>query len=523
MARQPRYLLNRNGRYFARLVVPSSLRPFLDNKTELREALGPDRRVALSRLHSAVAKLQSKIAVAERHQKAERGEPVEPGRYPLTVEQLALKNYNERLTLDEQRRNTLPGWADISIDDMYVADLRAGIAGKLNDSALQELVGPQIERYRFLGNTTAAFGTEEWRVVARAMCVSELEALARLVERDEGNYSGRPEHPLLTSAEPIKEEQPPILIRDLFNRYIAELKANGKGEGAEKRWRPVIEDLIAFTRMTDARRLTKKVLVEWKDAKMKTLAPRTVRDVYFTALNAILNWAVANDILPGNPASGIKIKVAAKLVTRPKGFTKVEAQHVLKFSRSYRPTRTGNPQTEEAPQTSAAKTWAPLLCAFTGSRISEITQLRKEDVREQDGIHYIRITPEAGRVKNRQYRDVPLHDQIVKLGFLNFVASSQPGPLFYPPYRGDRKADPAQTVSGRISNWLKSKGVIPSGVSPNHGWRHAFKTAGLEVGIDARVLDAIQGHAARTAGENYGDVTLVAKKRAIDKLPHFDI
>src|SRR5690606_3757510 len=112
--------------YFARLVVPSSLRPFLDNKTELREALGPDRRVALSRLHSAIANLQSKIAVAERQQKAERGESVEPGRYPLTVEQLALKNYNERLTLDEQRRNTLAGWADISIDDMYVADLRAG-------------------------------------------------------------------------------------------------------------------------------------------------------------------------------------------------------------------------------------------------------------------------------------------------------------------------------------------------------------------------------------------------------------
>jgi site-specific recombinase XerD len=61
--------------------------------------------------------------------------------------------------------------------------------------------------------------------------------------------------------------------------------------------------------------------------------------------------------------------------------------------------------------------------------------------------------------------------------------------------------------------------VVPEGVSPNHGWRHAFKTTGLEVGIDARVLDAIQGHAARTAGENYGDVTLVAKKRAIDKLP----
>jgi hypothetical protein len=30
------HLLNRNGRYFARLVVPKELRPFIGGKTELR-------------------------------------------------------------------------------------------------------------------------------------------------------------------------------------------------------------------------------------------------------------------------------------------------------------------------------------------------------------------------------------------------------------------------------------------------------------------------------------------------------
>lgn len=39
MARQPKYTLNRDGRYFARHVIPKELRPFLDNRTELREAL----------------------------------------------------------------------------------------------------------------------------------------------------------------------------------------------------------------------------------------------------------------------------------------------------------------------------------------------------------------------------------------------------------------------------------------------------------------------------------------------------
>ena len=61
--------------------------------------------------------------------------------------------------------------------------LRQGLAGSLNDEALETLLGERIERYRQVGNTTAIKGTEEWRKAARALCVSELEFLARAYER----------------------------------------------------------------------------------------------------------------------------------------------------------------------------------------------------------------------------------------------------------------------------------------------------------------------------------------------------
>ena len=38
-----------------------------------------------------------------------------------------------------------------------------------------------------------------------------------------------------------------------------------------------------------------------------------------------------------------------------------------------------------------------------------------------------------------------------------------------------------------------------------------------------RVIDAMQGHTGRTAGENYGDVTVIAKARVIDALPDYDL
>ncbi|WP_159946343.1 tyrosine-type recombinase/integrase [Rhizobium sp. 18065] len=523
MARQLRHLLNRDGRYFARLVIPNALRPYLNDRTELREPLGPDRKIAISKLYSAVAQLRFKILQAAEKAALQQGKPVEYGRYPLPVDQIALRNYHERLAFDSELRQTSHAYASVGIDDRLVAMLREGAAGRLTDSVLETLVGQRITRYTQLGNTTASQGTPEWRGLAMALCGSELEALARAAERDEGDYTGQPNSPMLVAAEIQVDELPPVELRNLFDRYITELKANGKGTEAEKRWRPVIEDLIAFAKTKDARKINKKTLVAWKDTKIKTLSPRTVKDVYLTAVNAVFNWAISNDLLDENPASTIKLKVAPKVLNRPKGFTRDEATRILKFSLAYQPKPSSNPQTQEKPQTSAAKNWAPLLCAFSGARISEITQLRKEDIRMEGDTAVMRITPEAGKVKTRQYRDVPLHKQIIDKGFLEFVETSPSGPLFYPVMAGKRKADPAQTVSGRISNWLQKEGIIPDEVSPNHGWRHAFKTTGREVEIDSRILDAIAGHASRTAGEDYGDVTVIAKKKAIDRLPFFAV
>lgn len=77
-------------------------------------------------------------------------------------------------------------------------------------------------------------------------------------------------------------------------------------------------------------------------------------------------------------------------------------------------------------------------------------------------------------------------------------------------------------VSGRVSKWIRSLDVIGD-VAPNHGWRHRFKTVGTEEGMNLRVLDVIQGHAARSAGDSYGDITLKAKRTAIERHPRYEI
>lgn len=518
MAGKVRHLKERNGRHSARLVVPKHLRPIV-GKAELETQLGPDRRQALARLPGAVAYLQAKIAVAERQ--ANGGKPV-AARFPMTAEEIAVANYQSMIAFDLEIRERDPRFANLDVDEGFAADLRAGIAGRLDDDTLEGLVGYRIERFRHRGNTTAVKGTLEWRKLAMDLCVSEYEALKRKVERDEGNFTGKPEHPLIASAKPAAPAHDPVLLPKLLDDYLTTLERQGKGQEARRRWKPVFDDVAAFVKHKDAAMLTKKNLIDWRDKKLETLAAKTVADVYLASVRAVLAWAVENDRLPANPCDGVKVKKSKPIRSRERGFRDEEALTVLKACRAYVPAEAANPANRESVKIAAAKKWAPILCAFTGARVTEITQLRKQDVRKQGDVYVLRITPDAGSVKSAEYRDVPVHQQLVELGFIDFVQASPDGPLFHNGKSGDALKS-ARTSSGRVSNWLQGLGVIPEGVQPNHGWRHRFKTVGEELGISSRVLDAIQGHAGRTAGENYGDITIVAKKRAIDRFPAYAI
>ena len=80
-----------------------------------------------------------------------------------------------------------------------------------------------------------------------------------------------------------------------------------------------------------------------------------------------------------------------------------------------------------------ARRWVPWLCAYSGARAGEMTQLRGCDVLQRGPFHSMTITPDAGPVKDRELRIVPLHEHIIEQGFLAFVREVGKGPLFYNP------------------------------------------------------------------------------------------
>ncbi len=191
----------------------------------------------------------------------------------------------------------------------------------------------------------------------------------------------------------------------------------------------------------------------------------------------------------------------------------------MKASRAYEAKPDAFGVIREKEQSVAAKRWVPLLCAFTGARVGEMLQLRKRDVLQEDRRWFVRVSPEAAG----HFRDVPLHSQVIEMGFLDYVRSAKDGPLFH------GSADPAKAVSAaraqsnKIAAWLHEAGLVPDGLQPSHAWRHRLKGQARNLGLDMRIVDAIQGHAGKSAADDYGDVSLIAKARVIDALPDYNL
>jgi integrase len=304
-------------------------------------------------------------------------------------------------------------------------------------------------------------------------------------------------------------------LLELFEGYAAERKPVAS---TVKRWRPVMDNLVAHIGHDDASRFTPDDIVAWKTNLLSGRAAKTVREVYLAAVKAVLTWAVENRRLAGNVASGITVRAAKRPVTtRERGFNKAEAQAVLRAALD---AERGRLSVEHW----RARRWVPWLCAYTGARVGEIGQLRGCDVGEIEGVQIIRITPDAGTVKSGQARIVPLHQHLVEMDFLKVARAAGDGPIFYNPgrARGGSEGNPhSKKVGEKLAKWVRALGIDHPELQPNHGWRHLFKTRARMAGIEADARDAIQGHAPRTEGEGYGDWPISVLADAIGRLPRF--
>lgn len=421
--------------------------------------------------------------------------------------------------------HTPEGWQrDHSEPAIEAAGFRA-LVSKIESAAvdLEKTLGPLLDRL-LLARGIAAVDEPSRILLLDAFALALRDAFASRARNLEGDYSADPKakrFPEWQSPERTASEAPAtkVSLKGLVEDWWKEAKATGRKPSTYESYRNTMASLVAFLGHDDATRLPPEKVIEFKDHRLtvlhprtgKPISPKTVKDSDLAGLRTVFGWAVANRKLPINPATGITIKLGKKAKLRSKGFTDAEALAILTAASAIvLPSR-------RAP-TEAAKRWVPWLCCYTGARVGEIAQLRKQDVRREGEHWVINITPEAGTVKTNEARDVVLHPHLVEQGFPDFVASSPVGHLFLRPAKDGTVLGPLRGLKNRLAEFARV--IVPDpNVAPNHGWRHRFKTVGMEAGIAPRVLDAIQGQAAASVADTYGDVTIKTIASAICRLP----
>jgi integrase len=168
----------------------------------------------------------------------------------------------------------------------------------------------------------------------------------------------------------------------------------------------------------------------------------------------------------------------------------------------------------------AERYWLTVLAMYTGARLEELGQSDIADIKNQNGIIYLDIhnNGEDRSLKTHSSkRFVPLHADLLELGFMDYVKSLDGTKLF-----PNLKPNVNGSLTATFSKWYNKYARRTVGIEDSrkvfHSFRHAFKERCREAGIMTEVHDRLTGHTPANVGGSYGDYPLTVLSEAIGKL-----
>jgi integrase len=151
------------------------------------------------------------------------------------------------------------------------------------------------------------------------------------------------------------------------------------------------------------------------------------------------------------------------------------------------------------------KYWVPMIGLYTGMRMQEILQLYVADVYQTNDIWVFDLNEnhKDQKLKSPQSkRLVPIHHNLLDLGFLEFLGSKRAGRLFEDaPLANDGTY--SSTFSKWFSRYLSNIGIKTDRTS-FHSLRHNMKDFFREVGESDELAENFMGRSTGTTGEAYG-------------------
>lgn len=529
----------KTGVYYFRKGVPLALREAV-GLTELRKSLGTKDPVEAKRRHAEVAvevdaewdRLRAALKVDESGRDPKR----QPQLTSLTQKDahaLAGEFYREFIAENEANPGNAEQWTQRLVAMSTALPLSRREPGTPNRiwtySMQPNMVAARMfsqEVRAFLERRSLAVNTLGFRLLSSAVALAMRDAALRLRRNAEGDYSpdlAAARFPAADGvlAKALAPRGPVVTVEKLLTAW---LKATHVARSTKDSWSGKLRNLARFVGKEDMAEITQEDVARWRDHRKDTgTSPRTISEGDLAGTHAIFAWAVGEVNLPTitkNPVAGVTQDYKEPARLREKGFKLNEAELILRA--------TLEPMEGLTQAGAAVRRWVPWLCAFSGARVAEITQLQHRNVIEEptpsgEKIWCMRLTPEDGSIKNGIARVIPIHPQIIEQGFLDYVRLRKGKPLFYEPALARKKGThhrQADKAGERLAAWVRDLG-IDKAVQPNHAWRHRLDTQGRGLAIRKDIVDHITGHGPSDVAAEYGDYLVEALHKAICMFPWY--
>lgn len=215
----------------------------------------------------------------------------------------------------------------------------------------------------------------------------------------------------------------------------------------------------------------------------------TTVNKYLIRVSALMDFATNHSYIDRNFFNKLTIKQKKRKSDARKAYTPAQIQVIIKTILEKSNLKGANLKPFHR--------WLPLLGIFTGARLNELCQIYLGDISEREGIPCISITDKRPdqRLKNlSSERVIPIHPELINLGFLNFVHE----------LRGKKESRLfPELILGRdgysknASRWFASfrKEVLSTGDGlVFHSFRHTAATQMKRKGVGEGYAAAILGH-----------------------------
>ena len=294
----------------------------------------------------------------------------------------------------------------------------------------------------------------------------------------------------------------------IVDKWAVERKVSAKGVDTH---RAVARWFVERVGQLPIEKITKRDVLTFKDKMVAEGTTTANVKVKITRLKTLLNYAVANDFIPVNPAKDVIVIIPEGEKAKRKPFDLPSLTAIFSspiYSHDERPTD-GRGE---------AAYWLPLLALYTGARLEEMGQLRPSDVREETYpdaddkeqaawfIHVVEDEEDDLKLKNAgSERVIPIHPVLEEQGFIRFVQTAKDvgQARLFPALRPDKYG----RLTAKWGEWFGAYKRTVVGITDRrmvfHSFRHTFKDKGrgrMSEGVQRQIM----GHSSADVADKYG-------------------